>query len=85
MNFSGEPSRYAANFRQINTAFRKPPMMMSVDDTQNLLVFACNTDAGPLLFEHGDGVATALKQQLALDFTRYLAKLRTSYTSITGP
>jgi spermidine synthase len=85
MNFSGVQSRYAQNFRQIDTAFRMPPMMVPVDDSDNLLVFACNTDAGPLLLEHGDSVATALNHKLALDFTRYLAKLRTSYTSITGP
>jgi spermidine synthase len=79
MNFSGDDTRYEPNFRQIHAAFGRRVMLVPVADDTNLLVFASKTDVGRRLLEDGDCAAAGLERQMALDFKRFLARLRTSY------
>lgn len=76
MNFSGECSRYAANLRGIRAAFQNRVLLVPVKTDSNLLVFASKTDISHRLLEQADVRARCLKNRMALEFPRFLARLR---------
>lgn len=76
MNFSGARARYVPNIQGIRAAFGDRVLLVPVPADGNLLVFASKTDVVQRLNSNGDTTAGNLQQHIALEFPRFLARLR---------
>jgi spermidine synthase len=76
MNFSGERTRYVPNLQKIRATFDDRVLLVPVARDGNLLVFASKKIALHQRLKGGDRHARRLQERLALEFPRFLARLR---------
>jgi spermidine synthase len=79
MNFSGARVRYLPNIKRIRAAFGDRVLLVPVQADGNLLVFASKTDVMQQLNTRGDTTAGSLQQHIALEFPRFLARMRNGH------
>jgi spermidine synthase len=76
MNLSGERARYVAHVEQIRDACPGRILLVPVACDGNVLIFAFGDSAGRQPFESMEARAEDLQAELALEFPRFLRRLR---------
>jgi spermidine synthase len=76
MNFSGEPARYRPHTERVRAAFGGSRLLVPVVADDNLLLFAFNKQISLLTTAKYVSRAQRLQSRLALEFPRYLRRIR---------
>lgn len=79
MNLSGEKSRYAAHIESLRAAFSGGIRLVPVDGEDNVLLFAFKYRQAAELPDFLQQRAVELEQDLGLEFSRYLKRLRAGH------
>jgi len=77
MNFAGQCSRYGAHLEGIREACPGPVLLVPVEGDGNVLVFAFAQPVRPWTLDSVEAAAEELQSALALEFPRFLRRLRT--------
>jgi spermidine synthase len=77
MNLAGEHARYAAHLEQLCKACPGPVLLVPVASDGNLLVFAFGQRTQSCTFDSLEATAEELQSEFALEFPRFLRRLRT--------
>ena len=77
MNLAGERARYGAHLEQLCKACPGPVLLVPVASDGNLLVFAFGQRTQPCTFDSLEATAEELQSEFALEFPRFLRRLRT--------
>jgi spermidine synthase len=76
MNLAGERCRYVEHLRQLRKACPGPVLLVPVEGDGNVLVFAFAQPVRTWTFESAEATAYDLQLELALEFPRFLQRLR---------
>ncbi len=79
MNLAGEPGRYPAHLNQLREACPGPVLLVPVEADGNVLIFAFSQPARTWTSECVETTAKELEFELALEFPRFLQRLRTGH------
>jgi len=79
MNLAGERGRYVANLERLREACPGPVLLVPVADDGNVLVFAFAQAVDAWTPESVDRLAEELQRELALEFPRFLQRLRSGH------
>lgn len=85
MNLSGERTRYVSNINSIRAAFNERILLIPVKADGNVLLFAFKMETMPALQDEIDTLAEQLQQHLALEFPRFLERLRHGHVLRDAP
>jgi spermidine synthase len=76
MNLAGERARYAAHLERLCEACPGPVLLVPVANDGNVLIFAFARRAHPWTSESLEATAEELQSEFALEFPRFLSRLR---------
>jgi len=76
MNLAGEQARYAAHLERLCAASPGPVLLVPVSDDGNLLIFAFAQQTQAWTFTSLEATAEELQSEFALEFPRFLRRLR---------
>ena len=76
MNLAGEPARYSGHLKPLCAACPGPVLLVPVANESNVLIFAFAQRGHPWTFESLEATAKDLQAEFALEFPRFLARLR---------
>lgn len=79
MNLAGARHRYCAHLEHLRKAFPGPVLLVPVEGDGNLLIFAFGRSGSGCATHIPDGVAEELESELALEFPRFLRRLRAGH------
>ena len=79
MNFSGQEERYVENIRALRRTFRNRIVLVPVQDSENLVLFAMKRPVPRAITLELDSAAKRLQTELQLEFPRYLRKICMAY------
>jgi spermidine synthase len=79
MNLAGERGRYPAHLNQLREACPGPVLLVPVEADGNVLVFAFAQPANAWTLESVETTAEELQFEFALEFPRFLQRLRTGH------
>jgi spermidine synthase len=79
MNLAGERARYVAHVKRVSGACPGQVLLVPVAGDGNVLVFAFAQPVDEWTLESADGVAEELQRELALEFPRFLERLRAGH------
>jgi spermidine synthase len=79
MNLAGERERYPAHLIQLREACPGPVLLVPVEADGNVLIFAFAQPARTWTLESVEAAAEELQLELALEFPRFLRRLRTGH------
>jgi spermidine synthase len=79
MNLAGERGRYPAHVNQLREACPGPVLLVPVEADGNVLVFAFAQPVSTWTLESVEDTAEELQFEFALEFPRFLQRLRTGY------
>jgi spermidine synthase len=76
MNLAGERSRYVAHVEKLRESCPGPILLVPVEDDGNVLVFAFAQTVRAWTSQSAEAAAEELQRELALEFPRFLQRLR---------
>jgi spermidine synthase len=79
MNLAGERGRYPAHLEQLRKACPGPVLLVPVEADDNVLVFAFAQPVHTWTSESVEAIANELQSELALEFPRFLHRLRSGH------
>jgi spermidine synthase len=79
MNLAGERGRYPAHLEQLREACPGPVLLVPVEADDNVLVFAFAQPVRTWTSESVEAIANELQSELALEFPRFLHRLRSGH------
>jgi len=79
MNLSGERARYVANINKLCEVWPGPVLLVPVADDGNVLIFAFAPAVPAWTMESVEEVAEQLQREFALEFPRFLRRLRSGH------
>lgn len=79
MNLAGQRTRYATHVQHVRRACPGPVLLVPVKDDGNVLIFAFAQPAGTWTLESAAATAEELQSELALEFPRFLQRLRAGH------
>jgi spermidine synthase len=79
MNLAGERARYVAHVKRVSEACPGQVLLVPVAGDGNVLIFAFAQPVDEWTLESAEGVAEELQRELALEFPRFLRRLRAGH------
>jgi spermidine synthase len=79
MNLAGERRRYVAHLERLREACPGPVLLVPVQADGNVLIFAFAQPTRAWTLESAEATAEELQSDLALEFPRFLQRLRTGH------
>jgi spermidine synthase len=79
MNLAGKPDRSVAHLRKLRKACPGPVLLVPVEDDGNVLIFAFAQPVRTWILESVEAAANELQIELALEFPRFLRRLRSGH------
>ncbi|MBS0417794.1 MAG: fused MFS/spermidine synthase [Proteobacteria bacterium] len=79
MNLAGQRTRYATHIQHVRGACPGPVLLVPVKDDGNVLIFAFAQPTCTWTLESAEAAACELQSQLALEFPRFLKRMRAGH------